>query len=512
MSSVNENEFFREATIRLCSSLEIQQGVQDCMEYIKDYIPLSSVYLFVFDARTDLFQIIASASTEEQAEMVQAFHVPEHLRWSWKDHWAGCKIVNDMRSDPWLCEYNRKMGVDVNRSCLNIRIEARDTFALLSLNAKGQGVYTDEHARLMLLLKRPLAIAVGNALEHGEVLRLKDLLAEEHGQMVRRLNVISDNIVENQVGLREVMALCRQIAPLETPILLLGETGTGKDTMARIIHTLSPRGKGAFVSVNCGAVAETLLDSELFGHEKGAFTGAVGLKTGRFEQADKGTIFLDEIGELSPQGQVRLLHVLQYKEIDRVGGTRPIPVDTRIVAATNRDLSEMVKSGLFRKDLWFRLNVFPITIPPLRDRSVDIPELLSHFIDQKARELKLKVVPRVAPGETQRLMAYDWPGNVRELQNIVERALITARDGVLHFDAVVPGEPGGRDETEPARNGGFERLDQMNFFYIRHVLKSTQGKISGRGGAADILGIHPNTLRKRMDRLGITYKRAGSRG
>ena len=509
MNAVNENEFFREATIRLCGSLELQQGMEDFAEYIKRFIPLSALDLFVFDHRTDLFHPAGSVLLEERAYMSKPFHVPERLRWSWKEHWDGCRIINDLRNDKWLWDQTIKLGADTDVSHLVIRLETRDTFALLSLITKGQGMYTDEHARLMLLLKRPLAIAVANALEHSEVLRLKGMLADEAGQVDGKRNIISGNIIENQTGLRDVMTLCRQIAPLESPVLLLGETGTGKDTMARIIHGESPRRNGPFVSVNCGAMAETLLDSELFGHEKGAFTGAVGLKIGRFERADRGTIFLDEIGELSAQGQVRLLRVLQYKEIDRVGGTRPIPVDARIIAATNRNLDEMVSSGQFRKDLLFRLNVFPITIPPLRERRVDIPELLARFIDQKAKELKFKVVPRLAPGSVERLLAYDWPGNVRELLNIVERSLITARDEVLRFDKLLPQVPGASHHSLPTNggNGSFLRLDEMTTLYIKQALKSTEGQVGGPGGAAELLGIHPNTLRKRMDKLRIPYKR-----
>ena len=214
------------------------------------------------------------------------------------------------------------------------------------------------------------------------------MLADDNRYLYDELRSVSgDEIIGSDFGLKTVMEMVRQVAPLDSPVLLLGETGTGKEVIANAIHYSSPRKDGPFIKVNCGAIPETLLDSELFGHEKGAFTGAISQKRGRFERADKGTIFLDEIGELPLQAQVRLLSVLQTREIERVGGTSPIPVDIRIISATHRDLEEMIASRRFREDLWFRLNVFPITIPPLRQRREDIPALLHHLMERKSREL-----------------------------------------------------------------------------------------------------------------------------
>jgi transcriptional regulator with GAF, ATPase, and Fis domain len=299
------------------------------------------------------------------------------------------------------------------------------------------------------------------------------------------------------------------VAPLDSPVLLFGDTGTGKEIMANAIHYSSPRKDGPLIKVNCGAIPESLIDSELFGHEKGAFTGAISQKRGRFERADKGTIFLDEIGELPPQAQVRLLRVLQEKEIERVGGTISIPVDIRVISATNRNLQEMVASGRFREDLWFRLNVFPIMIPPLRQRREDIPALVHHFIDRKSKELKLARRPVLAPGALERLKAYDWPGNVRELENLIERALIQSRGGMLSFEILsAPHGPANREMApEAGRNQSVLSLDELNARHIREALDTADGKINGPGGAAQILGLHPNTLRSRMNKLGIPYGR-----
>jgi transcriptional regulator with GAF, ATPase, and Fis domain len=300
-------------------------------------------------------------------------------------------------------------------------------------------------------------------------------------------------------GLRDVVEMVRQVAPLGSPVLLRGETGAGKDVIANLIHYASPFRDGPFVKVNCGAIPESLIDSELFGYEKGAFTGAVGQKRGFFERAHRGTIFLDEVGELPLAAQVRMLRVIQYREIQRVGGSASIPVDIRVVAATHRNLEEMVREGSFRQDLWFRLNVFPIVIPPLRQRKSDIPALADHFIRRKSRELRLPAPVHLAPGAVDRLVAYDWPGNIRELENVVERALILHKGGPLSFDRVLSREEYRQAGEDPASPGGRRRtLDEVVAEEIRRTLAGTNGKIHGPGGAAELLGVNPTTLRSKM--------------
>jgi len=347
-------------------------------------------------------------------------------------------------------------------------------------------------------------------LRHQEVSRLKDMLADDNRYLFGELwSASGDEIIGSDFGLKAVMEMVRQVAPLNSPVLLLGETGTGKEVIANAIHYSSPRKDGPFIKVNCGAIPETLLDSELFGHEKGAFTGAVSQRRGRFERADKGTIFLDEIGELPLQAQVRLLHVIQKREIERVGGTSSIPVDVRIISATHRNLEEMIASGRFREDLWFRLNVFPIILPPLRQRKEDIPSLISHFISRKSIELGISTPPAVAPGVLERLMNYGWPGNVRELENLVERELIRHRGEQLMFDSLLPA---GQDTLSPDRREGAHirnplKLDEVISLHISNVLRMTKGKVHGPGGAAELLGVKANTLRARMNKLGIRYGR-----
>jgi transcriptional regulator with PAS, ATPase and Fis domain len=292
---------------------------------------------------------------------------------------------------------------------------------------------------------------------------------------------------------------------------LQGETGVGKEIIANAIHSLSRRKNGPFIQVNCGAIPETLIDSELFGHEKGSFTGAIAQKRGCFERADGGTIFLDEVGELPPQAQVRMLRVLQDKNVHRVGGTSQIKVDIRVIAATHQNLHEMVKRRLFRDDLWFRLNVFPIIIPPLRDRKEDIPALVNHFIEKKSKELQMPLLPKLALGAMAPLIAYSWPGNVRELENVIERALILSKGRPLTFENVVRPDDDGEHEESTTRIDDFLNLDHVISNHIKHALETTKGRVHGLSGAAQLLGLNPSTLRHRMRKLGIPHGRQKQR-
>jgi transcriptional regulator with PAS, ATPase and Fis domain len=304
------------------------------------------------------------------------------------------------------------------------------------------------------------------------------------------------------------MLLVNQVARRKNTVLLSGETGVGKEVIANAIHHSSTRCNGPFIKVNCGAIPQALIDSELFGHEKGAFTGAVSQKRGLFERAHMGTIFLDEIGELPLQAQIRLLRVLQTHVIERVGGTTSIPLDIRIIAATHQDLGNMVKEGRFREDLFFRINVFPIRIPPLRQRKEDIPAFIQHFLELKAKEFGIKPQSIISYIDTASLLDYDWPGNVRELGNVVERAMIQQRSGPILSSArtsysgkvAMPVE-----SNNPAKNN--QSMDKIVSQHIRNVLKITNGKINGPYGASALLRVPPSTLRNKMNKLGILYGR-----
>jgi transcriptional regulator with GAF, ATPase, and Fis domain len=512
MMSVDENVFFRQATLRICSSLDIETALKSCFEYMKLFMPVVGMSLHILDADLNVLRFVASVGVLPEGSE-QILPLPEkgrNERAALLKNREVIRIIN--QPDPKLGsrEIQERLGLKPNISVMNMALKVEGSWiGDIGLVADGLNQYTDEHARLLLLLHEPFAIAMSNALKHQEVVRFKDMLADDNRYLFDELrSVLGDEIVGSDFGLKAVMKMVQQVAPLDSPVLLFGETGTGKEVIANAIHYSSPRKDGPFIKVNCGAIPETLVDSELFGHERGAFTGAIGQRRGRFERADKGTIFLDEIGELPSQAQVRLLHVLQKKEIERVGGTSSIPVDIRIVSATHRNLEEMIASGRFREDLWFRLNVFPITIPPLRQRREDIPALVHHFIDRKSMELKLTERPVLAPGAIDRLIAHDWPGNVRELENMIERALIQHRGGVLSFETLLPRSVSeGRERVEEDRHRALPSLDEINARHIRRALKMAGGKINGPGGAGQILGLHPNTLRKRMNKLGIPFGR-----
>jgi transcriptional regulator with GAF, ATPase, and Fis domain len=365
------------------------------------------------------------------------------------------------------------------------------------------------------LLREPFYVALSNTLQHAELLQLKEHLAEDNRELQRDLRkIVGTEIIGASFGLASTMDLVRKVAPRDSPVLLLGETGTGKDVIAQAIHAASPRRAAPFVKVNAGAIPPSLIDSELFGHEKGAFTGAQARKRGRFERAHQGTLFLDEIGELPPEAQVRLLRVLQDHTIERVGGTEAVRVDVRILAATHRNLGEMIEEGEFREDLWFRLAVFPIELAPLRERVMDIPALASHFLSRKARALRLPTTPELAPGAIEPLLRYDWPGNVRELENVIERALILDPKGPLQFDSLLPGQKPRPSSRPPSPRVVAHRrtLDDVMADHIRAVLRQTAGRVQGQGGAAEVLGVHPSTLRSKMRKLGIVYGRAAKTG
>ena len=307
--------------------------------------------------------------------------------------------------------------------------------------------------------------------------------------------LVLDEGVGVSPGWRQVLKDAALVAPTETTVLVGGETGTGKELVARAIHQGSLRRGGPFVAVNCGLLSSELLASELFGHEKGAFTGAHALKTGRVERAAGGTLFLDEIGDLSGDLQVRLLRFLQEKEFERVGGTETIPTDVRVVAATNRDLNRLREAGRFRDDLYFRLNVFPIRVPPLRDRRQDVEPLLRHFVDRYSRKLG-KHFASIDRQSVLRCEEYPWPGNVRELENLVERSVILCPEPVFFLNPFAQAEaaaPGSPSTT----------LQALVRAHIVRALKLCNGRIYGAEGAARLLGLKPSTLQSKLKRLGI---------
>lgn len=359
--------------------------------------------------------------------------------------------------------------------------------------------YCEDDALFLLGVAGQVALAIENMLAYEEIAALKLQLEQENIYLQEEIRTEHnfEEIVGQCAAVRKALQAVETVAPTGATVLILGETGTGKELIARAVHNLSPQKDKPLVKVNCAALAATLIESELFGHEKGAFTGALSRKIGRFELAHGGTIFLDEIGDLPLELQAKLLRVLQEGEFERVGGSQTIKVSVRVIAATNRNLTEAVKAGSFRSDLFYRLNVFPLTLPALRERREDIPLLVSHFLSRTGRKLG-KPLERLSKESMERLMRYDWPGNVRELVSVIERAAILARGPVVHVEDSLDLRLRAAADTP-----GLGKLEDIERAHILRVLEQTNWMIDGPRGAALILGLHPNTLRSRMQKLGI---------
>lgn len=359
-------------------------------------------------------------------------------------------------------------------------------------------------------LQKPFSIALANHLRILEIETLKKAEEAEKLSLLRKLGreSLEERIIGENTGLKYVMERVKLVAQSDLPILILGETGTGKELIARAVHKNSNRAHGPIIRVNCGAIPSELIDSQLFGHEKGSFTGAVERHIGWFERADGGTLFLDEIGEMPVHAQVRLLRILQDGWFERVGGKEPIHIDVRLITATNADLSQLVIEKKFREDLFYRISTFPIILPPLRERKEDIPEMARYFAEKSAKRFSL---PVAYPDEKDidLLCQYSWPGNIREFASVIDRATILGNGKKLEI-AQALGLSNIQQTTLISKNkNGTEEiltLDEYNKKYIEYVLQKTNGKIDGKDGCAELLGVNPNTLRARMRKLGIDFK------
>src|SRR5579863_3535154 len=387
-----------------------------------------------------------------------------------------------------------------------------------------EGTFTAEDVDFLSQAAGQIAIAIENALAYREISELKDKLAQEKLYLEEeiRSEMDSEQIVGKSSALRKVLKRVETVAPTDSTVLIYGETGAGKELIARAIHDLSPRKSKAFVKLNCAAIPTGLLESELFGHERGAFTGAIAQRIGRFEVANGGTIFLDEIGEIPLELQTKLLRVLQEREFERLGSSHTLRTDARLIAATNRDLEAMVGEQKFRSDLFYRLNVFPVRVPALRERPDDIPLLVRHFVQQFGRRMNRSV--DTIPSETMTtLVRYHWPGNIRELQNVIERAVILSSGSVLKVptDELRP-RISDRGEGAALRDSGADAppvgenskgrlravLDDAERQEIVATLKKANGKVAGPNGAAALLGMNRSTLQSRMQKLGVRIPRA----
>jgi formate hydrogenlyase transcriptional activator len=408
------------------------------------------------------------------------------------------------------------------RSLVHIPLKGRSgTLGVLSLGTRRENAFCPDDITFVCQIAQQVAIAIENARVFGEVSDLKDKLAQEKLYLEDeiRSELKFEEIVGRSEALRRVLEQIETVAPTDSTVLIYGETGSGKELIARAVHNLSVRKSNAFVKLNCAAIPTGLLESELFGHEKGAFTGAISQRVGRFELAHRGTMFLDEIGEVPLELQPKLLRVLQEREFERLGSTRTLRTDARLIAATNRDLETLVTEQKFRSDLYYRLNVFPVRVPALRERPEDIPLLVRHFVQQFSRRLG-KAIDAIASDTMTALTRYPWPGNIRELQNVIERAVILTTGPVLTVRIEDLGPQNQAASPMPATNGSAHNssatrniraaLEEAERQQIMEALQKANWVVAGPEGAAARLGLKRSTLQSRMQKLGIRISRTGA--
>ncbi len=415
--------------------------------------------------------------------------------------------TRELASDPIA----NALGV---KSVCHLPLTSRNrVLGVLGVGSLRENAFSEDDVAFLVQFARQVAIAVDNAIAYGQISTLKDQLAREklylEDEIRTELNF--DEIVGKSEALRRVLTLVETVAPTDSTVLIYGETGTGKELIARAVHDLSSRRSNAFVKLNCAAIPTGLLESEMFGHEKGAYTGAIAQRIGRFELAHRGTVFLDEIGEIPLELQPKLLRVLQEREFERLGSTRTLRTDARLIAATNRDLEALVSEQKFRSDLYYRLNVFPVRVPALRERPDDIPLLVRHFVQQFSRRMNRSV--DTIPSETMTtLVRYHWPGNIRELQNVIERAVILSSGSVLKVPTdelrLRPADAPPVGESSKGRLRA--ALNDTERQEILATLEKTNWKVAGPNGAAALLGMNRSTLQSRMQKLGVRIPRAGA--
>ncbi|HVX67765.1 MAG TPA: sigma 54-interacting transcriptional regulator, partial [Bryobacteraceae bacterium] len=400
----------------------------------------------------------------------------------------------------FCCPKGSALADGLNSGCFLPLAGRNGVLGALCLGRERDEAFTQNEVDFLSQVASQIAVAVENALAYRQIADLKDRLAQEklylEDEIRSELNF--EEIVGRSTALRRVLQQVETVAPTDSTVLIYGETGSGKELIARAIHNLNPRREQPFVKLNCAAIPTGLLESELFGHERGAFTGAVSQRIGRFELGSRGTVFLDEIGEVPLELQPKLLRVLQEREFERLGSSRTLRTDARLIAATNRDLAEMVSEGKFRTDLFYRLNVFPVHVPPLRERQEDIPLLVRHFVEQFSRRLN-KRVDTIASETMNALVRYHWPGNIRELQNLIERAVILSTGPVLKVPLSDL-----KSRPAPAATKRDETLEEAERKHVLAILEDTKWVISGPNGAAARLGMKRSTLQFRMRKLGIS--------
>jgi hydrogenase-4 transcriptional activator len=505
-------DIWREA----CRHIEITESLPLIAELLKQHLPMEQLFIRRYDATNQLLETIAFGLNESSKSPYTIATQCNQAQVGLVSHWhQQGKVAR--RIDLQNAQlFSTLVPFDDERDVLATPLMNRENgFPTLVFIALPNEAFSDQHISMMRLLIEPLTIALENNDRFWEMVKLKEAAEADKKSLLTKLSrkEMGDVVIGANVGLRKVTLRVSQVAHSDVPVLLFGETGTGKELIARAIHNQSGRSDGPFIRVNCGAIPRELIDSQLFGHERGAFTGAVETHNGWFERANRGTLFLDEIGEMPPEAQVRLLRILQDGWMERVGGKQPIRVDVRIVLATHRDLASMVAGGTFREDLWYRISTFPIFLPPLRERLEDLNVLAQHFSERSAIRFGL-TVRMPTDQDIEMLAMYNWPGNIRELGTVIDRAALLGNGQRLEIRAALgwtdtPQISVGKSSTTIVDAPPDQRIAPLDEVIKRHIeraLVRTKGKIEGKGGAAALLKINPHTLRARMRKLGIQWK------
>ena len=498
------------------SPAEVDQKIIDALSQIGTFMSADRSFIFRFNWEKTEFRISHMWEAEgiQKDESVRGVLVSDHFPWLAGNLLSGKDIlVSDVEELSGAEEsrreydYCRQMGI---QSFLMLPIKVEDLpLCAIGLDSMGsKRMWNKKLINRLRLLGEVFANSIVRQhaeLElreaYAEIKELKEQLEAERDYLEEEIALEHNhhNIIGRSDALKYLLYRVEQVAATDATVLILGETGTGKELVARAIHSTSLRKHHPLVKVNCAVLPAALIESELFGHEKGAFTGAVTQKAGRFELANNTTLFLDEIGELPLELQAKLLRAIEDGEFERLGGSKTIKVNVRIIAATNRNLEKEMQEGRFREDLWYRLNVYPVTVPPLRDRKEDIPLLVSHFVNRHSRQLG-KSIKKIPVGVIETLQGYSWRGNVRELKHIVERAVINSSGPTLHLAGSLRDKP---DKGAAREKDDLKPLAEMERDYILRALAETGWKIEGKSGAAEILDMNPGTLRSRMKKLGI---------
>jgi len=495
---IDTQELVRNVATHMASSHDFSTSFFNTIQYLKTIMHIDEAVAVFYNRELHAMETFCAIGKSDAFRETRIEPLPKEIPRNYHFFEGDVYCFTKHSQGDMPDEYYKSINID-GKNDIAIKINYEDTvMGFIILRGSGDNVYTEMSLEPFKAIQPILTMAFVSTLRMRKLEIDNERLIAKYPTFKYNTNrTLSQHIACENSGLSHLLEIAKHVAQLNTTVLITGETGVGKDVFANYIHNSSAYKRGPLIKINCGAIPETLIDSELFGYEKGAFTGADTQKKGKFELAGMGTLFLDEIGELPLASQVKLLRAIQFKEIERLGGTKTIKINTRIICATNKDLDKMVEEGTFRQDLFYRINVLPLEIPPVRARRDDIPELLNFLVKQKCTELGYIHTPELCKIALKKLIEYQWPGNVREMENIVERELILNYKQKLDFKSFLKEI----HYTPQPKNTKTMALDNVILNHINTALHHTNGIIHGNNGAAKLLGLNPSTLRSMIKRL-----------